>query len=64
MEGNECTKAAALSCGDCIKVGQQCGWCTLKVSPSLGLLILNGGCGGGGSLNKTFSISLNFVQDL
>ncbi|KAI4871320.1 hypothetical protein NFI96_028278 [Prochilodus magdalenae] len=30
VDGNECTKAAALSCGDCIKVGQQCGWCTLK----------------------------------
>uniref|UniRef100_A0A8B9L4R8 Integrin beta n=1 Tax=Astyanax mexicanus TaxID=7994 RepID=A0A8B9L4R8_ASTMX len=27
-EGNECTKAAALSCGDCIQVGQQCGWCS------------------------------------
>ncbi|XP_072524475.1 integrin beta-1-like [Salminus brasiliensis] len=27
-EGNECTKAAALSCGDCIRVGQQCGWCS------------------------------------
>ncbi|XP_066508322.1 integrin beta-1-like [Hoplias malabaricus] len=29
-DGNECTKAAGLSCGDCIRVGQQCGWCTQK----------------------------------
>ncbi|TRY89151.1 hypothetical protein DNTS_018073 [Danionella cerebrum] len=28
QEGNECIKASALSCGDCIQVGARCGWCT------------------------------------
>ncbi|GAA6107087.1 integrin beta-1a isoform X1 [Tachysurus ichikawai] len=27
-EGNECIKANAESCGDCIQVGAKCGWCT------------------------------------
>uniref|UniRef100_A0A671RYB6 Integrin beta n=1 Tax=Sinocyclocheilus anshuiensis TaxID=1608454 RepID=A0A671RYB6_9TELE len=28
QEGNECIKANALSCGECIQVGAKCGWCT------------------------------------
>lgn len=31
-EGNECIKANALSCGECIQVGAKCGWCTDPVS--------------------------------
>lgn len=31
-EGNECIKANAESCGDCIQVGAKCGWCTDTVS--------------------------------
>lgn len=31
-EGNECIKANALSCGECIQVGAKCGWCTDTVS--------------------------------
>uniref|UniRef100_A0A672S561 Integrin beta n=1 Tax=Sinocyclocheilus grahami TaxID=75366 RepID=A0A672S561_SINGR len=26
--GNECTKASAQSCGECIQAGEKCGWCT------------------------------------
>ncbi|XP_036377349.1 integrin beta-1-like [Megalops cyprinoides] len=28
QEGNECIKANAKSCGECIQVGEKCGWCT------------------------------------
>ncbi|KAL1006736.1 hypothetical protein UPYG_G00076170 [Umbra pygmaea] len=28
QEGNECLKANARSCGECIQVGAKCGWCT------------------------------------
>ncbi|XP_041928643.1 integrin beta-1-like [Alosa sapidissima] len=28
IEENECIKANAKSCGDCIQVGEKCGWCT------------------------------------
>ncbi|XP_026061499.1 integrin beta-1-like isoform X1 [Carassius auratus] len=28
LDGNECTKASAQSCGECIQVGEKCGWCT------------------------------------
>uniref|UniRef100_A0A674A3E4 Integrin beta n=1 Tax=Salmo trutta TaxID=8032 RepID=A0A674A3E4_SALTR len=28
QEGNECIKANAKSCGECIQVGAKCGWCT------------------------------------
>ncbi|XP_064188435.1 integrin beta-1-like isoform X3 [Anguilla rostrata] len=27
-EGNDCIKANARSCGECIQVGEKCGWCT------------------------------------
>uniref|UniRef100_A0A673JTP9 Integrin beta n=1 Tax=Sinocyclocheilus rhinocerous TaxID=307959 RepID=A0A673JTP9_9TELE len=27
-DGNECTKASAQSCGECIQAGEKCGWCT------------------------------------
>uniref|UniRef100_A0A673MJH5 Integrin beta n=1 Tax=Sinocyclocheilus rhinocerous TaxID=307959 RepID=A0A673MJH5_9TELE len=27
---NECTKASAQSCGECIQAGEKCGWCTDK----------------------------------
>ncbi|XP_030631798.1 integrin beta-1-like [Chanos chanos] len=27
QEGNECIKASAQSCGECIQVGEKCGWC-------------------------------------
>uniref|UniRef100_A0A8B9L740 Integrin beta n=1 Tax=Astyanax mexicanus TaxID=7994 RepID=A0A8B9L740_ASTMX len=30
MNGNDCTKASAQSCGECIQVGEKCGWCTLE----------------------------------
>lgn len=29
---NECTKASAQSCGECIQAGEKCGWCTDEVS--------------------------------
>uniref|UniRef100_A0A673MJB0 Integrin beta n=1 Tax=Sinocyclocheilus rhinocerous TaxID=307959 RepID=A0A673MJB0_9TELE len=29
-DGNECTKASAQSCGECIQAGEKCGWCTDK----------------------------------
>ncbi|KAJ8375991.1 hypothetical protein SKAU_G00065710 [Synaphobranchus kaupii] len=28
QEGNDCIKAKAKSCGECIQVGEKCGWCT------------------------------------
>uniref|UniRef100_A0A673JVW1 Integrin beta n=1 Tax=Sinocyclocheilus rhinocerous TaxID=307959 RepID=A0A673JVW1_9TELE len=28
LDGNECTKASAQSCGECIQAGEKCGWCT------------------------------------
>ncbi|XP_051557615.1 integrin beta-1-like [Myxocyprinus asiaticus] len=28
LDGNECTKASAQSCGECIQAGENCGWCT------------------------------------
>ncbi|CAM4588860.1 unnamed protein product [Leuciscus chuanchicus] len=28
QDGNECTKASAQSCGECIQAGEKCGWCT------------------------------------
>ncbi|XP_061094129.1 integrin beta-1-like isoform X1 [Conger conger] len=28
QEGNDCIKANAKSCGECIQVGEKCGWCT------------------------------------
>ncbi|XP_023696185.1 integrin beta-1 isoform X1 [Paramormyrops kingsleyae] len=28
QDGNECIKANAKSCGECIQVGEKCGWCT------------------------------------
>ncbi|KAG5850496.1 hypothetical protein ANANG_G00083080 [Anguilla anguilla] len=28
QEGNDCIKANAKSCGECITVGEKCGWCT------------------------------------
>lgn len=31
-DGNECTKASAQSCGECIQAGEKCGWCTDEVS--------------------------------
>lgn len=31
-DGNECTKASAQSCGECIQAGEKCGWCTDVVS--------------------------------
>uniref|UniRef100_A0A8B9L7G3 Integrin beta n=1 Tax=Astyanax mexicanus TaxID=7994 RepID=A0A8B9L7G3_ASTMX len=30
IDGNDCTKASAQSCGECIQVGEKCGWCTLE----------------------------------
>uniref|UniRef100_A0A8B9LFX9 Integrin beta n=1 Tax=Astyanax mexicanus TaxID=7994 RepID=A0A8B9LFX9_ASTMX len=30
FDGNDCTKASAQSCGECIQVGEKCGWCTLE----------------------------------
>ncbi|XP_076837538.1 integrin beta-1-like [Brachyhypopomus gauderio] len=30
VDVNDCTKSSAVSCGQCIQVGQQCGWCTSK----------------------------------
>lgn len=32
VDGNDCTKASAQSCGECIQVGEKCGWCTYEVS--------------------------------
>ena len=31
-EGSDCLKANAQSCGDCIQVAENCGWCTDEVS--------------------------------
>lgn len=31
-DGNECTKASAQSCGECIQAGEKCGWCMDVVS--------------------------------
>ncbi|XP_037386868.1 integrin beta-1-A-like isoform X1 [Pygocentrus nattereri] len=30
LDGNDCTKASAQSCGECIQVGEKCGWCTFE----------------------------------
>ncbi|KAB5535633.1 hypothetical protein PHYPO_G00120130 [Pangasianodon hypophthalmus] len=30
LDGNDCTKASAQSCGECIQVGEKCGWCTYE----------------------------------
>lgn len=56
-DGNECTKASAQSCGECIQAGEKCGWCTDEVSSDEAII------DGNGCLCNNMHLGKNVMQE-
>uniref|UniRef100_A0A673MLC0 Integrin beta n=1 Tax=Sinocyclocheilus rhinocerous TaxID=307959 RepID=A0A673MLC0_9TELE len=65
LDGNECTKASAQSCGECIQAGEKCGWCTDKSTRCDEVeALIKKGCSEASIENPRGTVSVNKNQSL